>query len=148
MNKTIRVLLVVIVLSFLFIPVAGGLLTEKEEPGFQIRQSTDKLIYRIGDPVQISFENNEFKILYLPEMPPWAIWKFSFRSYQWKNIIDPVAIQVIDPVLPGGSRSWTWDQHDSMSEQVSWGIYRVDIPYSESLIDWGIITSHSIFIIL
>jgi hypothetical protein len=148
MKKTKKILLVMIVVSFLVMPVAGRLLIEKEEPSFQVRQSTDKLIYRRGDPVQISFENNEVKILYLPETPPWEIWKFDFRSFQWKSTIDPPALQIIDPVLPGGIRSYTWNQQDSEGEQVSWGVYRVDIPYSESLLMWELIISHSIFIIL
>jgi len=148
MNKTKSVLLVMIVLSFLSMSVAGGLLTKTEEPSSQIRQSTDKLIYQIGEPVSISFENNEQKILYLPEIPPWEIWKFEFRSFQWQKIIDPIALQVINPVLPGGTRSWTWDQKDNTNEQVSWGLYRVDIPYSESLLEWELIISYSLFIIL
>lgn len=148
MKKTKSILFAVVVSSFLVMPVAGGLLTETEGVSFQIRQSTDKLIYRIGEPVNISFENNEQKILYLPEIPPWEIWKFDFRSFQWQTIIDPLAIQIIDIVLPRGARSWTWDQKDNIGKQVSWGLYRVDIPYSESLLEWELIVSHSIFIIL
>ncbi len=148
MNKTKSILLVLIVLSFLIMPVAGGLLITTEEPRFQIRNITDKFIYRIGEPVNISFENNEPKILYLPEIPPWEIWKLEFRSFQWKITIDPLALQVVNPVLPGGTRSWTWDQRDNSSEQVSWGLYRVDIPYSESLLEWNLTISHSIFIII
>ena len=148
MKKAKRILLVMVVLSFLIVPVAGEVLTEKEEPGFQIQQSTDKLIYRTGEPVQISFQNNELKIVYLPEIPPWEIWKFDFRGFQWKSIIDPAALQIIDPVLPQGTRTYTWDQLDSEGEQVSRGIYRVDISYSESLLDWELNVSYSLFIIL
>lgn len=148
MNITKSVLLVLIVMSFLVMPVAGGSLINTEEPIFQIGKNTDKLIYRIGEPVNISFINNEPKILYLPEIPPWEIWKFDFRSFQWQSVINPLALQVVNPVLPGNTRSWTWDQRDNRSEQVSWGLYRVDIPYSESLLEWELIISHSLFIIL
>jgi hypothetical protein len=148
MNKTKSVLLVMTALCILIVPVAGMVLTETEEPSFQIWHGTDKLIYRRGEPVNISFENNEQKILYLPEIPPWEIWKFEFRHFQWQRVIDPLALQIITPVLPGGVRSWTWNQKDSNGEQVSWGLYRADIPYSESLLEWKSIISHSYFIII
>jgi len=148
MNETKSVLPVLIVLSFLVMPVTGEALIKTEENSFQIRQTTDKLIYRIGEPVNISFRNTEQKIVYLPEIPPWEIWKFDFRSFQWQRIIDPIALEIINPVLPSGVRSWTWDQRDNRSEQVSWGLYRVDIPYSESLLEWERIINHSMFIIL
>ena len=148
MNKTKSILFVLSVLYFLIMPVSGRLLTTVEETGFQTRSNIDKFIYRIGEPVNISFENNEQKILYLPEISPWEIWKFEFRSFQWRSIIDPLSLQVVNPVLPGGMRNWIWNQKDNKSEQVSWGLYRVDIPYSESLLEWDLIISQSIFIII
>lgn len=148
MNNTKNVLFVLIVLYFLIMPVTGRLFIKDEEPLVQIRHTTDKLIYRIGEPVNISFENNENKILYFSEITPWEIWKFEFRIFQWQSIIDPLSLQVVNPVLPGGMRNWVWDQKDNKSEQVARGLYRVGIPYSESLFEWELMISHSIFIIV
>jgi len=148
MNKTKNILVVLIVLYSLIMPVTGKVFIKAEEPSGHIQNTTDKLIYRIGEPVNISFENNENKILYLPEIPPWEIWKFEFRIFQWQSIINPLSLQVVNPVLPGGMRNWTWDQKDNKSEQVSRGLYRVDIPYSESLLEWKLISSQSLFIII
>jgi len=94
---------------------------------------TNKFLYHQGESVDITFYNKGSTTVALGNgMPMFEIWKFTFLGFQWQDIYPDWVHPILIWIFAGASQTETWDQKDSDGNQVSWGIYRVDVPYYES----------------
>jgi len=82
---------------------------------------TSKSVYQVGEPVTIIFQNGETTPLDVPSVVPWKI-----QTETGKDVYTPVVIQILpEPMQPGETRTWDWNQKDNQSNQVVRGRYKV-----------------------
>jgi hypothetical protein len=91
---------------------------------------TDKFIYRIGEPVQITIFNGGGTTINFGGPPWFNITKFSFLGFGWTHVYPKWHHLMLYFLDPGSSLSDTWDQEDLNGNQVSRGFYRVNVQYS------------------
>ncbi len=91
-------------------------------PSPQGQLSTDKSAYLQGETVTITFRNTGTVRIELPNSAPWVI-----KNAAGQTVFSPVAAQVITPVGPGATRTWTWNQRDNAGNQVPPGTYTVEL---------------------
>lgn len=94
---------------------------------------TDKKVYKIGEKVTIILENNSNKTVYLRNSAPWRVEKRV--GSEWTVVFTPIALQVITPLSPGGSKKWVWSQRDGKGRQVSEGEYRAILTVDNKILE-------------
>jgi hypothetical protein len=85
-----------------------------------IKFITDKNTYTQGELVMFTVINNGTETIDLPNSAPW--WVENAKTGE--RVFTPIAAEVITPLDPGQSKSWTWDQNDSEGMQVPPSTYR------------------------
>jgi PKD repeat protein/subtilisin family serine protease len=91
-------------------------------PTPQGRLSTDKTSYVLGETVRIRFQNTGSVTIELPNTAPWVI-----KDASGQIVFTPAAAQVITPVAPGETKTWSWDGRDNSGRQVPSGTYTVEL---------------------
>jgi uncharacterized protein YkwD len=83
---------------------------------------TSKPVYALAEPVTFAFTNRGTMTITLRNSAPWVI-----KDSAGNVIYAPIALQVITEVLPGASKTWSWDQKDNAGKQVPAGTYTVEL---------------------
>jgi len=91
-------------------------------PTPQGRLSTDKTSYVLGETVRISFQNTGSVTIELPNTAPWVI-----KDASGQIVFTSAAAQVITPVAPSETKTWSWDGRDNYGRQVPPGTYTVEL---------------------
>ncbi len=89
-------------------------------PTPKVSFNTDKSAYDQGELVTFTITNDGTETIELPNSAPWWI----ENTKTGERVFTPVAADVITPVDPSQSESWTWDQSDDEGKQVPAGTYR------------------------
>ncbi|HEY9206245.1 MAG TPA: hypothetical protein VIO58_10030 [Candidatus Methanoperedens sp.] len=82
--------------------------------------STDKSAYNQGELVTFTITNDGTETIDLPNSAPWRV----ENAKTVERVFTPIALDVITPLDPGQSMSWTWDQSNDEGKQVPAGTYR------------------------
>jgi len=98
------------------------------EPTPTVTFVVHKNVYAQGEPVTLTITNTGTTAINLPSIAPWWVERFDDDNRNWVHVYSPIVILIIpEPIEPGQSMSWSWDQSDSREEQVSPGTYRIGI---------------------
>ena len=90
---------------------------------------TNKIVYHIGEPVDIIFKNNGAGQVSIGGPPVYQIDRFSFLLFDWQFMFPDWVHFMLIYLDPGDSWTETWDQQTSSHIQVPWGFYRVSVLY-------------------
>ncbi|MGI6103483.1 MAG: kelch repeat-containing protein [Patescibacteria group bacterium] len=102
------------------------------QPTTSISLSTDKQAYALGEPIRVTIQNTGSSALTCPQTEPWPSAAFAVVPAANTNenalrtdASGPIYQQTAasEQILPGATRSWTWDQVGSSGTQVPAGAY-------------------------
>jgi outer membrane protein assembly factor BamB len=79
---------------------------------------TDKPQYPVGATVTLGFNNTGTTTITLSNSAPWTI-----LDATGSTVYSPTFLNVVVPVPPGTSVTWTWDQKNNAGQQVAAGTY-------------------------
>ena len=82
--------------------------------------------YRPGMMVRFMVTNVGTEEITLSNSAPWEI-----RTLDNEVVFQPVALQVIVSLAPGGTKEWSWEQKDNNGSQVKEGTYLIVFRCSE-----------------
>ncbi|MEN3010169.1 MAG: CARDB domain-containing protein, partial [Candidatus Bipolaricaulaceae bacterium] len=91
-------------------------------PAPQGQLSTDKSVYVQGETVQIVFRNTGSVTIELPNAAPWVV-----KDGAGRTVFAPLAAQVLTPVNPGETRTWSWNGRDNAGNLAPPGSYTVEL---------------------